>query len=139
MQNIFIKDNTNTLGELSLLDYLPIDGLSIKADMFYILYTLKLNNLKMQGTYSDKFIVIDNILFIMELFVDKTIEGFGIMKGSSLKQIDLNNGNMKSISSLKDGYVYPKSVENNKIIYCKKSLSSSVEHEFEQELLPISN
>lgn len=134
MQDILIKSDSTIIGKLVLIDYLPVEGVPLKADNYYVTYALIINETQIAGVFSDKFVCNEQVLFITELFIETTPEGFGIFLGSALNQICLETGEIKKLSSLQKGYIYPVSIENNKIIYTKTQIGSSVTHEFEQAI-----
>ena len=117
-----------------MIDYVQVYGSPSKADHFYVLYRLKIKTKEIKGTFADKYLIYENLVFVTELILQEK-EGCGILKYSSLECIDINTFEKKSFSKIDDGYVYPLKIEGTKIIYTKQKKGSSAVHEFEQEIM----
>ena len=134
MEEILIQNKSDLIGKLNMIDYLPVHGAPIKADNYYVTFSLTVREKAIDGTFTDRFVLNDKLLFITELVLEKTSDGFAILTGSSLNQINLITCEIKKISNQTNGYVFPKEIEQNKIIYTKNKLGSSAVREFEQDI-----
>lgn len=128
------NNNQQAIGQLQSMQYIAEDGAPVKADLYYVTYELCLGDQIIDGLYSDKFLIHDSLLFITALDIKITDEGTGVLMGSSLVAIDLNTLQITQLSQLKNGYVYAKETEGNKIVYSKQLLNSSAIKEYDQSI-----
>lgn len=136
MNEVIIETPKKYLGMLSLVDYYPVHGVSLRADNYYVVYNLKLKQDSkdwfVEGKYLNNFLATDTHLFITEIDIE-IIDSFGKLNRTILKQINLKDRSDKVLSSLEDGFVFPLKIEGDKIIYTKSLRENrGVTHEYEQ-------
>jgi hypothetical protein len=134
MSNIQINSENSKVGELVLIDYIPVSGVPLRADNYHVIYKLIVGNEELSGAYFNDFLLNGEHLFICEAHLEIDNDGFGTLLKTTLDKINVENSAIEIISELKRGYVSPKSIENGKVIYTKRVKGSSATHEFEREL-----
>lgn len=130
------NENGKKIGELILKDYIQVAGSPIKADLYYVTYTLVLGSGNVPGSFSNLFITNKDFLFITELEIEKIGNLEGLLKTSKLQQIDINSKQQKTLVSISQGYIYPIKIENNCIVYQKETKGFSARFEYDQEIKP---
>jgi hypothetical protein len=134
MSTVYLTFNKQTIGQLDSHQYISVDGASVKADLFYVFYKLSLNKNLIEGDFMDKYLLHDSVLFITAIDVAITEKETGVLKGTRLLAINLETLIVTQLSQLEKGYVYPKEMEGDKIVYTKQLLNSSAIKEFDQSI-----
>ncbi len=139
MSNILLTNNQQSIGQLHSCQYISVDGAPVRAELFYQSYQLSLNGIVLEGSYTDKYLIHDSLLFITAIDLDITEQETGILKGTRLLVINLKTLKLIQLSQLENGYVYPKEIEGDKIVYTKQLLNSSALKEFDQSFTKVIN
>jgi hypothetical protein len=135
MLETLIKNGQLIYGKLILADAFQIWGTHPRAESYYHVYSLWLDEKKLPGSYFDGFLLSKDTVFLTEAFLEIK-QDCGILLQTELVQISLLTHAKRSLSTMTQGYVCPKKIEEDKLIYIKTALGQSIITEFEQYIKP---
>lgn len=137
MNSIAILNQQTQIGKLNLSEYIPVSGSHVRAENYFIVYELQMNHSVIPGLFLNHYVLDDTDMFICRIHLhrdDNGDNGGGTLDRTEIVRINLTSLSVTVFAQLSCGYIYPRYIENNKLIYTKQHPGNSAVIQYERDL-----